>query len=1022
MLASWRQFQFYESVPLRDPLLGEDSPLYADPTVSAAAPIGTAKLVVAVKSNVVKVVDLHHSRVDHQFQAFENGYQINHLEVVGQGFLVAVAEQVGRPSLIRVYKLQALPHDEKTYHAAVEVKNGNNTFPISVVCISRDLSCIAVGFANGRLLLIRGDLPRDRGSRQRIIYEDPGREPLTSLCFNAGATVCFAATTAKVLLFNTTGRNSGQPDLVLESRTGVDLHCGAYSNFTNEYICVLNGDLVFFAVNGDRRSIPVDVPGVQRLFPIDKDHVLLVLQAEYSQSTVLEVEELSHANANKVIIVDLRNKVIAFDIFISSAVVDISLSDCVYLLTSEVLLYQVTEKPLQEQLEIVINKELFPFALELAEQHSLDQLQVQHIHRKYGDWLYRKDLKSEAVQQYIQCLDVVETSEVISKLGIVENPDPQGLENLADFLWSLVKKGVANADHITLLLIALIKMKAEDQLRFFIDHFSRSGKFSKELITRDLDDEAFFYSDETLFDLQLVVNLLRDSFPPSLAYQMVSKYARDPVLIVEVLLTSMNDPHSVLKYIQSLSIDDTLRILVTFSKKLLEKLPNETNLLLIDVFTGKYERTSYDTNAVGETGHDDSEDENTVFYSYKTFLGYMNDKMNNTSVEEDEQVKTSPTYHPPKPSLIFTSFISKPFEFVVFLEACLESYQLYEGSKEDKQVILTTLYDLYLSLAANDVPERQEDWKARAQKILEESNLLVTEDSSSTSGKPIDNSLMMLIAHMNQLDIYSVGGQGRSEQSDAELDSVQKAGLVNTMRSLIFAGEAVKCLEFLEAHQDTEPYLLRVALTYFISSRHVLKEIGGEKVLKEKLLDRILRKGLMTILDLLQLLASTNVVTYGVIQDILINHVQQEEDQIQRSRKLINSYKTELESKKEKLSSLSSLEEPSRIKLRNFKCCMCNTALELPIVYFKCEHVYHKRCLNEVGTSEDGESIFRCPKCMVDVETSEKLAQAQRETSSKLDLLHMALNDDHNTRDRFKVVTEFIGRGGLDHSFVTLDR
>ncbi|QLQ79501.1 hypothetical protein HG537_0C01480 [Torulaspora globosa] len=1020
MLSSWRQFQFYESVPLRDPLLGSDSPLYADPTVSAAAALGRSRLVVAVRSNVVRMVDLRNSRVEHEFQAFQDGYQINHLEIAAQGFLVAVAEQVGRPSLIRIYKLQGLPSDEKSYHAEVEVKNGNNTFPITVVSISRDLSCIAVGFANGRILLIRGDLPRDRGSRQRIIYEDPSREPLTSLCFNADATICFASTTARVLLFNTTGRNKGQPDLVLEPRKGVDLHCGVFNKFTNEYVCVLEDNLMFFGANGDRKSMAINVPAVHRVCPIDKDHILLVLQAEYSQSTVLEVEELSQSNANKVIIIDLRNKFIAFDMFISSMVVDVLLADCVYLLTSEVLLHQVTQRPLQEQLDIVIKKELFPFALELADQHNLDPLEIQNIHKEYGDWLYKKDLKSDAVDQYIQCLDVVETSEVISKFGIVENPDPRGLENLADFLWSLVKKDIANSDHITLLLIALIKMKSEDQLRFFIDHFTRSGKFSEEIITTDLDDEAFFYSDKTLFDLELVVSLLQESNYPSLAYQLVSRYARDPVLIVEVLLTSLNDPHSALKYIRSLSIDDTLRILVAYSKKLLEKLPNETNLLLIDVFTGKYKPVSYDMKADSEPDHD-QQDENIVFYSYKTFLGYMNDKMNKKKVEDHKGVNRAPTYHPPKPSLVFIAFISKPFEFVVFLEACLESYQQYEGSREDKQMILTTLYDLYLSLAASDVAERQDDWKIRAERILKLSNELVTEDSASTSGKPIDNSLMMLIAHMNELDIYSVGNHVTTEKSSSGPDSAQKAGLVNTMRSLIFAGEAVKCLGFLETHAETEPYLYRVALTYFISSKHVLKEIGGEKVLKEKLLYKIVRKGLMTILDLLQLLASTNVVTYGVVQDILINHVQQEEDQIKRTRKLIDSYKAELDAKKEKLDSLSRLDEPSRIRLKNLKCCMCNTTLELPIVYFKCDHVYHKRCLNEIGTSDDGESLFRCPKCIVETETSEKLLQAQREASSKLDLLQMALNDDQNTKDRFKVVTEFIGRGGLDHTCVTLD-
>lgn len=1021
-LASWRQFQFYENTPIRDPLLGTDTPLYADQTLSAAAPVSKDRLVVAIRSNLLRLIDLAGSCIVHEFKAFEDGYQINYLEVLGDTFLVAVAEQLGKPSLIKVYKLDKLPKNESSYHSLVEVKNGSNTFPISVISISGDLTCIVVGFVNGKILLIRGDLSRDRGSRQRVIYEDPGKEPLTSLCFNGDATVCFASTTSRVLLFNTTGRNSGQPDLVLDSKRGVDLKCGVYSPFTNEYICILKDTMTFFKASGEKSSLAFDVPAVQRIYAIDSDHILLVLQAEYSQSTALEVEELSQSNANRVIIVDVRNKVVALNIFISSAVIDVFLSEAVYLLTSEVLIYRITEKKLADQLEIVFNKELFPFALELADQHSLGNLKKQEIHKKYGDWLYKKGLRNEAVDEYIQCLDVVETSEVISKFGMVESPNPQSLENLADFLWSLVKNDMANADHITLLLIALIKMKADDQLEYFMDHFTRSGKFSAETIVEDLDEEAYFYSDKTLFDLELVVRLLQESNFSKLAYQMASKYARNPALIVEILLTSLDDPHLALKYIKSLSIDDTLRVLVTFSRQLLEKLPNETNLLLIDVFTGKFERDTSNSKISQDLNHKESEHTTTVFYSYRTFLGYMNNKMGSNNEENGEMVKTAPTYHPPKPSLIFTSFISKPFEFVVFLEACLESYRLYEGSREDKQVILTTLYDLYLSLVKDDVPERRNDWKARADQVLRQSNELSADDSTISSGKPADNSLMMLVAHMNQMDIYAVGDRNKPEDHNTELDSLQKASLVNTMRSLIFMDEAVKCLEFLEKYQEQEPYLYRVALTYFVSSKHVLREIGGESVLKEKVLGKIIEKNVMSVLDILQVLGSTNVATYGVIQNLLIEHVQQEEDQIKRSRKLINSYESELEANKEKLHSILSSEEPSKIKIKNFKCFMCNTALELPIVYFKCDHIYHMRCLNEEVVSEEGKKLFRCPKCLIELETSEKLFQAQREASSKLELLQMALNDEEGTDDRFKIVTEFIGRGGLESSFITLEK
>nr|CAI6685703.1 BPK_HP1_G0044060.mRNA.1.CDS.1 [Saccharomyces cerevisiae] len=58
---------------------------------------------------------------------------------------------------------------------------------------------------------------RDRGSQQRIIYEDPSKEPITAL-FSITTQACFAATTSIIFLFNTTGRNRGRPSLVLNSK------------------------------------------------------------------------------------------------------------------------------------------------------------------------------------------------------------------------------------------------------------------------------------------------------------------------------------------------------------------------------------------------------------------------------------------------------------------------------------------------------------------------------------------------------------------------------------------------------------------------------------------------------------------------------------------------------------------------------------------------------------------------------------------------------------------------------------
>ncbi|AQZ17949.1 PEP5 (YMR231W) [Zygosaccharomyces parabailii] len=1029
--ASWRQFQFFESTPIRDPLQGSDTPLYSDPTLSAATPINKNQFALAVKSNYIRVVSLSESRIDHEFQAYEDNYQITYLEVVDQSFLLAVGEKLGKPSLIKIYKLDNLPNNPSSYHSIVEVKKGNYTYPISVVATSRDLNCICVGFVSGKILLIRGDILRDRGSRQRIIYEDAGKEPITSLQFNLESTVCFAATTTRIMMFSTTGRNRGQPDITLDAQHGISLNCSCFSSYTDEYICYVEGSIDIYTEGGEKRSVVTGLSGVKRISSIDKDHILLVVEAEYARSTVLEVEEFSQSNSNRVIILDLKNQVVTLNNFISSAIIDIFIVTdgnykLVYLLTSEGTIIKICEKSLEDQLDIAIQKELFDFALELAKQHSLDPLKIQDIHRKYGDWLYKKGSRSEAVEQYIRCLDVVETSEIISKFGINESPDPKGLQNLAHYLWSLIKENRSNSDHITLLLIALVKLKAKNDIQYFIDHYSRSGNFSEDVITSDMDDESFFYSDKNLFDLELVLGLLQESKFEELAYLMACKFAKDPVVIVDLILNTLDDPHAAIRYIRSLSIDETLRVLVTFSKQLLDKCPNDTNILLIAVFTGKFKRTEFANNLKdSEPTHELSDDLMTVFYSYRTFLKYIN---NVTGGEAEVEARNSiaPTYHPPKASLIFNSFISKPFQFVVFLEACLESYQRYEGSKEDKQVILTTLYDLYLTLANDDIPERQNDWRSRATKVLKESNKLFMASENATakgssSAKSVDNSLMMLISHMNRIDIHPIQEGDGETKNISELDKGSRASLLNTFRFMILTDDPQKCMAFMEAHGSQEPYLYCVALKYFISTKQVLEQIGGEKVLKSKILDKILEAALMSVVEIISVLGSTNVATYGLIQEVLINHVRQEQDQISRNKKLINSYESELKSKKKELKDLLDLEKPLHVTIKNKTCYMCHTALELPLVFFKCQHIYHQRCLNEEQKTKEGKKYFKCPKCIVELETSEKLLEAQREISKKTDMLKIALDNGDEIDDRFKIVTDFVGRGGLEYSHVTLE-
>ncbi|CCK72160.1 tethering complex subunit PEP5 KNAG_0J00770 [Huiozyma naganishii CBS 8797] len=1037
---SWKQFQLWESVPLRDPQLGCKEPFYSDPTLSAATTLSSkvaaseTTVIIAVAGNIVKLINLNKSKVRAQFVAVTDAdYRITKLKIVGH-FLLVVAEALGKPLLLTFYKVDLIlastngsnkGKPKLSYHAKVEVKNGNNTYPLSCLDISKDLSCIALGFVNGKIIVVRGDLARDRGSRQRVIYEDANKEAITALSLTKDGTLCFASTLSHILVFNTFGRNRGLPDAVLSETHGCDLNCTSWNGTLQEFVCYTSmagqqPSLESYKVNNEKTVVQLPETVItsnmtpKRLLVWGDSHSLLVIDEETdsAKNTALSVGKI-----NRVIIIDTRYNIVCFNSIINDPILDIlsySRSE-VCLLSTNGVLYRLSQHTFKEQINIVTQREDFSFALQLAQRNKLPTKETQLIHKDFADFLYRKGQLREATEHYIQCLDVVETSEVIFKYGVEGGTSSTNIQNLATYLWALVKSNAASEDHVSLLLIVLIKLKSVDQIDHFLHHFSREGLYSEEILENDIDDDTFFYSNKTLFDLQLVLSLFEESGMFMEAYQLARKFAKDPVVVVSVLLNDLEEPRSTLNYIKSLPVDDTLRIIIKFSKRLLECSPNETNVLLIDVFTGNYKPSEYKSIVEAQsTNKSDPNNENDTllnFYSYKTFISYMNKTLGYDATPTPQ--KLTSTYHPPKPSLIFPSFSANPFQFVVFLEACLESYQQFNGFKDDLQTILTTLYDLYLSLAADDIPERRDDWRKKASLVWRQSNNLVKssegdDKSSYVSGngnKVVDNSLMMLIKHMNQL--------GDTFEEDEEEDEDER-NILAIFYSMTLTDGPSKCLNYFKRHCDKEPNLYKSALKYFVSDSAVYNAIGGDDFVRGSVIEPMVRGGLVSVLELLQVLSSSSVAKFGLVQQLLIDYVQTEETESVKNQKLADSYRDELAQKRTKLQELLDSEKPSHIHLKKTSCFMCNSALDLPVVYFKCGHIYHRRCLNEENVKNDESPQFRCPKCVADIETSNKLYEMQKQVGQDAAFLTSVLNSKEGQRDRFKVVTDFIGRGGLE--------
>jgi Tfp pilus assembly protein PilF len=67
---------------------------------------------------------------------------------------------------------------------------------------------------------------------------------------------------------------------------------------------------------------------------------------------------------------------------------------------------------------MLYQRNMFPLAIELADNSGLDAGQQRLIYKRFGDYLYQKGDYDGSMVQYIRAIDATEPSQVIRKVGI----------------------------------------------------------------------------------------------------------------------------------------------------------------------------------------------------------------------------------------------------------------------------------------------------------------------------------------------------------------------------------------------------------------------------------------------------------------------------------------------------------------------------------------------------------------------------------------------------------------------------
>lgn len=976
---SWSQFQFFDILPLRDPQLSSTTPLYSDPSLTAVCTT-TSYLILTTTSNEIKLVNSEYQIVK-QFLAYDKEYRITYISEVISGYFTTIAERQGYPSLLKLWSLEKILFRDPSklnftsYVSQVTIKNGNNTYPITSFTFSKAFNIIAVGFANGTVVIIRGDIMRDRGSSQTVAYKDSALDPITGLSFVKGNDydpLLYVTTTSKVLTVPSTQTYKPGHETLHDSENGADVNCMILSP-DNKLIVAKDEGLVYYEPNGTTYTLTIPkIHSKRRIAQISPQYILIETSNVTDSSALVYT---GHVETTRIVIVDIVNKLVSFSHTVPASIRDVlktwrenDHSD--YLLTVDGILYQIECKPLKQQVDIVLERESYPIAIQLAEtsQPGLSTIELLNIKRSYADHLYQRGDTAEAMNWYITAIPLGETTEVIRKYK-----DGKEVGNLSRYLESLISQDLASKDHVTLLISTYCKMKDLSKFKNFVLEWGTGSELE--------------------VDMSVVLELCKDTtgflhYASTLAMKL-----NQPTLAFEILLRDLQDYSKALSYLRTLPVFEVLRILIEFGRPLLEHLPLRTTLLMIEVFTGKYKAQDVSVDLESKLPLDESskETESPVLQSYQSFVKFMTTTATNvtdtavslatnlstgssTSIDDNLDEDISPTYQPPRPRIIFPSFVNNTNEFVIFLEACIESSP-QDTPLKDKNDILTTLFESYLTLSEQSSSTKEkEKWETKALNLVQQNEL--------------ERNTVLLIA-----DVF-----GFKSQIEGIAYHGTKEYASDLIRSGIAQGDLRQVQSILKEYGDDDNELYILALKYYVSEETVYDQVGEEEL--KRVLEIIHKRRILPPLEIIQTLSITKVAPLSLIKPYIVNILETTNTEIEQTFQISNTYKSNLTKLREQLTKLNNptLSQPSQ------SCTHCHNTIINNKVQFLCGHIYHQYCLTT-------DSL--CPLCTPQRENITNVREKQREMGERYDILKLALDDIQGGEGRFKCITDWVGKGGM---------
>nr|GAT43681.1 predicted protein [Mycena chlorophos] len=980
---AWRNFAFFDVVPVKD---AHD--LNASPEIfKSTAEIST----ILASSSGVLVADIYGTvhLVNKSFEpqrtwvAYEGG-RVTHM-AERRGILVTVGEdesvrapvlkvwdlekKVATPPLLRSTKIQLTkPH------------------PVCTMALSVSLSHLAVGFADGTVLLYRHiDQSITNNTallKPKTVHESPA-EPITGLGFSQSKFL-FVVTTNRVLSYQVSG--SGGSKAAVVDEVGCALGCATMD--WREHDVVVAREEAIYVCNVESRGACYAYEGRKSFVRSHLNYLVIVSPPTTASTTAMHRTIRNFAARNgtdteitRVSIFDAENKIVGFSGPFTQGVREvISIPEWggVYILGNDGSLTQLLEKPFSAKLDMLYRSSMYPVALNLARTQGLDESSetVADIHKNYGNHLYNKGNWDAAMAQFVKTIGCIAPSYVIRKFL-----DAQRIHNLVTYLQELHSLGRANSDHTTLLLNAYTKLKDVSRLDGFIKTESRR-------VTSANGEKS-----ELPFDLDTAIRVCRQAGYFVHASYLAKKYERHEEYL-RIQIEDAQNYSEALVYLRALGGEAAESNLARYGRAMLESLPEETTQLLIDLCTStgpllepeeEMPNTAASTRALFSAGP-----------SGPSYLSYL--ALNRTSVSLDqpppspsiktvkpndapsrqESIQESRASTPPQtpsvqtarkhpaplkpprkmlsPRIYFAHFVDHLDQFVVFLETVAQRRwgqsvdaiddlsvapeDLREEDddvdKPDQIAVWNTLLELYLTLPdptpANSTGAVDDDepspLRRKALRVLKSTKLPYdrTHALILCSSRGYTRGLVLLWERMGMFE--------------------------DVLRFLMASGASDEVVRRLEVYSKERPQLYLVVLRYLTSTHALLTK---HDVDVRRIVEHIDQKQFATPLGIVQILARNEVASVGLIKEWLVSRIESSRSQIQSDKEWTTSYRLETAAKLKQVEELSDPEHPRVFNVT--RCSGCGGQLDLPTVHFMCNHSFHQpRCIQENETE--------CPLCV----------------------------------------------------------